>query len=118
VRPADLGPGGSDEPADASGVIGVVMRQQDTGQPQFVPLQCAQDRAGVSGVDHGAFVTTRGNQPDIIIGKCRYRCDSQFRHIRFHWAPGACAHVRAEGKFYHRMGADYRRQGTLIHDSR
>ena len=70
-----------DQFGDASGMIRMVMRQQDVTEFQALLFEFPQHRTGIAGIDNCTLFSTCRDQPDIIVGKRRYRCDGNFGHV-------------------------------------
>ena len=81
VRAKNLRAVGAYQFGDATRVVRVVVREQYVAELQAVLFQHLYDRSGIAGVYNGTMIPTGRNEPDIIVGKRRYRCDGNFRHV-------------------------------------
>jgi hypothetical protein len=65
----------------ATDVVVVMVGQKDSGKLQRLRGQNAFDRGGIARIDGDHFprVARRVNQPDVIVGECRYRGDLEHR---------------------------------------
>ena len=104
VRPQYIRTAGFSQPGHAANVIGMVVRDQDAAQLQPMLIECFEDCLGVSWVDNCTFSTTCRNEPDIIVCKCRYRNDCNFRHIRFRSCSPQALPCEVDGRFYQNSG--------------
>jgi hypothetical protein len=68
-------------------VIGVVVRKKDVGKLHAGLPERFSHRPGITRVNNRTMISTRRNEPDIIVGKCGYRCHGNFRHVSLQMAP-------------------------------
>ena len=104
VRPQYFRAAGFGQPGHAANVIGMVVRDEDAVQLQPVLIERFEYCLGVSWVDNRTFSTTCRNEPDIIVCKCRYRNDCNFRHIRFRSCSPQALPCEVDGRFYQNSG--------------